>query len=153
MSAEIRGIPQLRARIEAITPNRELLRTIALSAVREQKLLAPRKTGNLGRSIHIGAVTPTRAETIASASYAAYVERGTRPHEIRPRNRKALRWAASAADARLTGTPRTGGRVRFAKRVQHPGTRAQPFMVPGARKAVEGAGLKNVVVTAWNSAA
>ena len=153
MTAEIRGIPQLRARIEAITPNRELLRTIALSAVREQKLLAPRKTGNLGRSIHIGAVTPTRAETIASASYAAYVERGTRPHEIRPRNRKALRWAASAADARLTGTPRAGGRVRFAKRVQHPGTRARPFMVPGAQKAVQAAGLKATVIAAWDSAA
>jgi hypothetical protein len=151
--AEIRGIPQLRVRIEAITPNRELLRTIALSAVREQKLLVPRKTGNLGRSIHIGAVTPTRAETIASADYATFVETGTRPHTIRPRNRKALRWAASAGDARLSGTPRSGGRVRFAKRVQHPGTRAQPYMIPGARKAVEGAGLKNVVVTAWNEAA
>ena len=61
MSAEVKGIPQLRARIDAITPDAKLLRTIALSAVREQKLLAPRKTGNLGRSIHIGAVTPTRA--------------------------------------------------------------------------------------------
>ena len=153
MSAQISGIPQLRARIEAITPNEKLLRTIALSAVREQKLLAPRKTGNLGRTIHLGAVTPTRAETIASASYAAYVEQGTRPHEIRPRNRKALRWAASSGDARLSGTPRSGGRVRFAKRVQHPGTRAQPFMVPGAKKAVEDAGLKATVVSAWNDAA
>ena len=153
MSAEIRGIPQLRARIEAITPDAKLLRTIALSAVREQKLLAPRKTGNLGRSIHIGAVTPTRAETIASADYAIHVERGTRPHEIRPRNRKALRWAADGSQARLTGSPRSGGRVRFAKRVQHPGTRAQPFMVPGAQKAVEGAGLKATVIAAWNEAA
>lgn len=153
MSAEISGIPQLRARIEAIKPNAQLLRTIALSAVREQKLLAPRKTGNLGRSIHIGAVTPTRAETSASADYAGYVEQGTRPHVIRPKNRKALRWAASSGDARLSGSPRSGGRVRFAKRVQHPGTRAQPFMVPGAQKAVEGAGLKATVVKAWDSAA
>jgi hypothetical protein len=153
MPAEIRGIPQLRARIEAITPNAGLLRKVALLAVREQKLLAPRKTGNLARTIHLGAVTPTRAETIASADYAAYVEQGTRPHEIRPRNRKALRWAADGASARLSGTPRSGGRVRFAKRVMHPGTRAQPFMVPGAQKAVEGAGLKAAVVKEWNDAA
>jgi hypothetical protein len=153
VSAEIRGIPQLRARIEAITPNAGLLRKVALLAVREQKLLAPRKTGNLARTIHLGAVTPTRAETIASADYAAYVERGTRPHEIRPRNRKALRWAADGASARLSGTPRSGGRVRFAKRVMHPGTRAQPFMVPGAQKAVEGAGLKAAVVKAGDDAA
>jgi hypothetical protein len=153
VSAEIRGIPQLRARIEAITPNAGLLRKVALLAVREQKLLAPRKTGNLARTIHLGAVTPTRAETIASADYAAYVERGTRPHEIRPRNRKALRWAADGASARLSGTPRSGGRVRFAKRVQHPGTRAQPFMIPGAQKAVEGAGLKATVIKSWDEAA
>ena len=153
MSASVSGVPQLRARIEAIKPNAKLLRTIALSAVREQKLLAPRKTGNLGRTIHIGSVTPTRAETIASASYAAYVERGTKPHVIRPRNRKALRFPASSGDARLSGSPRSGGRVRFAKRVNHPGTRAQPFMVPGAQKAVEGAGLKSLVVKAWDDAA
>ena len=153
MSAEISGIPQLRARITAITPNEKLLRTIALSAVREQKLLAPRRTANLARSIHIGAVTPTRAETIASADYAGYVEQGTRPHVIRPRNRKALRFPATRADARLSGAPRKGGRVRFAKRVMHPGTRAQPFMVPGAQKAVSDAGLKATVIKAWNDAA
>lgn len=153
MSASISGIPQLRARIEAIKPNEKLLRTIALSAVREQKLLVPRKTGNLGRTIHLGAVTPTRAETIASAHYAAYVEQGTRPHVIRPKNRKALRFPADAGSARLSGSPRTGGRVRFAKRVNHPGTRAQPFMLPGAKKAIEGAGLKATVERAWNEAA
>lgn len=153
MSAEISGIPQLRARITAITPNEKLLRRIALSAVREQKLLAPRKTGNLARTIHVGAVTPTRAETIASAHYATHVETGTRAHEIRPRNRKALRFPADKASARLSGAPRVGGRVRFAKRVMHPGTRAQPFMVPGAQKAVSDAGLKATVVKAWNDAA
>lgn len=153
MSATISGIPQLRARIEAIKPNAKLLRTIALSAVREQKLLVSKKTGNLARTIHLGAVTPTRAETIASADYAAYVEQGTKPHEIRPRNRKALRFPADGGSARLSGSPRTGGRVRFAKRVQHPGTRAQPFMLPGAKKAIQGAGLKATVERAWNEAA
>ena len=153
MSASISGIPQLRARIEAIKPNEKLLRTIALSAVREQKLLVPRKTGNLGRTIHLGRVTAQVAETIASASYAAYVERGTRPHVIRPRNRKALRFPADAGSARLSGSPRTGGRVRFAKRVQHPGTKAKPYMLPGARRAIEGAGLRATLVAAWNDAA
>lgn len=150
MSAEITGIPQLRARIEAITPNRDFMRRLALLAVREQKILVPRRTGNLGRTIHLGAVTPTRAETIASADYAAHVERGTRPHVIRPRNRKALRFSADG-NTTLAGRPR--GNVRFAKRVNHPGTRAQPYMVPGAQKAVEGAGLKAAVITSWDEAA
>ena len=152
MSASISGVPQFRARIEAITPNAKFLRTIALSAVREQKILVPRRTGNLGRTIHLGAVTPTRAETIASASYAAYVELGTRPHVIRPRNRHALRWA-EGGNARLSGSPRKGGKVRFSRRVQHPGTRAQPYMLPGARRAIEGAGLRATLEAAWNAAA
>ena len=98
-------------------------------------------------------MTPSRAETIASADYAAFVERGTRPHEIRPRNRKVLRFAADAGSARLSGSPRKGGRVRFAKRVQHPGTRAQPFMVPGAQKALQDVGLKATVISSWDEAA
>lgn len=151
MSAEIHGIPQLRARIEAITPNRELMRTLALSAVREQKILVPRKTRNLGRTIRLGAVTPTSAETIAGASYAAYVERGTRAHVIRPKRARALRWAAG--NPTLSGRPRAGGNVRFAKRVNHPGTRAQPFMVPGAEKALRDVGLKATVIKSWNDAA
>ena len=173
---DIQGIPQLRARISAITPNEKLLRTIALSAVREQKLLVPRKTSTLGRSIHLGAVTPTRAETIASAHYATYVERGTRAHEIKPRNRKALRWKSGGSNrisigghsfSASMGASRTGAiggvdsgvarpkarKHRFAKRVMHPGTRAQPFMLPGAQKAVADTGLKATVVAAWNSAA
>jgi hypothetical protein len=148
----IRGMTQLLARMEAIKPNANLMRTLALSAVREQKILVPRKTGNLGRSIRLGSVSPTRAETVAAAHYAAYVERGTRAHVIRPKSKKVLRWAADGS-ARLSGAVRTGGKVRFAKRVNHPGTRAQPFMLPGAKKAVEGAGLKTVIVTAWNRAA
>lgn len=40
---------------------------------------------------------------------------GTEAHEIRPRTRRALRWAAP-------------GGVRFATRVWHPGTRANPFL-------------------------
>lgn len=152
MSAEFIGIPQLRARIEAITPNRDFMRRLALLAVREQKILVPRRTGNLGRTIHLGAVTPTRAETIASADYAAHVERGTRPHVIRPRRARVLR-VPETGGSTLAGRSRAGRRPRFYKRVNHPGTRAQPYMVPGAQKAVEGAGLKSAVITSWDEAA
>lgn len=128
------------------------MRLLGLSAVREQKLLVRRKTGNLGRTIHLGPVTATTALTVATANYAAYVERGTRPHEITPRAAKALRWAASPAGARLTGTPRKGAAVVFAKRVHHPGTKAYPFMIPGAKLAVSKSGV-DAIVSAWNQAA
>lgn len=143
---------ELHARLRAITPDAELMRTLATRAVREQKLLAPRKTSNLGRSIHVESVTATTAQTVASADYAAHVEYGTRGGQtIVPKRARALRWAASGADARLSGSPRSGGNVRFAKRVIRGATRAQPYMVPGAQKAVEG--IKDIVIESWNSAA
>jgi hypothetical protein len=147
----IKGLPQLRARFQAIKPSPDLMRSLALSAVREQKLLVPRKTGNLGRSIGIGAVTATSAETKATANYAAFVELGTRPHVIRPRNRKALRFAVGG-NARLTGSPRSGAPVVFARKVNHPGTKPKPYMVPGAEKAVRSLGAESIVKR-WNDAA
>ncbi len=150
--AELQGAPQLQARLHAIGKTEGYMRLLGLAAVREQKLLVHRKTGNLGRSIHLGSVTPTHAVTIASANYAADVEFGTRAHEITPNARKALRWAASPGGARLTGTPRKGAAVVFAKRVHHPGTRPYPYMIPGAKLAVSKAGT-NAIVEQWNGAA
>lgn len=147
----IKGLSQLLSRFEAISPNPKLMRNLALTAVREQKIMAPYKTGNLRRSIMVGAVTDKYAETRATANYAAAVELGTRPHVIRPRNRKALRFAAGGS-GRLSGSPRSGGPVIFAKKVNHPVTKAKPYMVPGATKAVRELGA-DFVVRAWNDAA
>jgi hypothetical protein len=137
----VKGLAQLLSRFSAIQPNPQFMRTLALSAVREQKLEAPRRTGNLGRTIRIGRVSASEAETIAGASYAIYVHEGTRPHVIVPRKAKALAWKG------------TGGKVRFAKRIRHPGTKANPFMLRGARKAIENTGFAKFIIGRWNSAA
>lgn len=149
---DVKGLPQLRARFEAIKPNPNLMRQLALTAVAEQKKLVPRRTGNLARTIGIGSVTAVSAETLATANYAAYVELGTRPHDIVPRSKKALRFAVGSG-ATLAGKPRKGASVVFAKRVHHPGTKPKPFMVPGARNAVEQVGFKEVIYREWNDAA
>lgn len=47
--------------------------------------------------------------------YATYVNDGTRPHVIRPRNAQVLRF-------------RVGGRIVFARKVDHPGTKPNPFL-------------------------
>lgn len=152
MSVTVKGVPQLRARFEAIKPNPNLMRSLALSAVAEQKRLVPRRTGNLARSIGIGSVTPTVAETVATAHYAAFVELGTKAHEIVPRTKKVLRFAVGG-NATLSGRPRAGAAVVFAKRVRHPGTKAKPFMIPGAQAAVKAAGFVGKIIDAWNRAA
>lgn len=147
-----KGLAQLLSRFSAIKPNRQLMRDLAVAAVREQKLEVPRRTGNLGRSIHIGAVSETEAQTIASASYALYVHEGTKAHTIVPRRAKALAFPA-AGSGTLSGRVRKGGKVRFAKRVRHPGTKANPFMLRGAVKAVESTGFAKYVIERWNRAA
>lgn len=43
--------------------------------------------------------------------YGAGVHNGTKPHEIRPKTKTALKWGKN-----------------FAKRVQHPGTKPDPFL-------------------------
>lgn len=143
MTASIRiqfkGLPELRKRIDAIGELGPFMRDLALDAIGEQKRRAPVKTGNLRRSIHLGRVTARSAETIAGANYAAFVEFGTKPHEIRPRTKRVLRW-------------KSGGSYRYARRVQHPGTRAQPYMIPGAQAAIARAGVDRIIA-AWNRAA
>jgi hypothetical protein len=61
-------------------------------------------------------------EILSPAPYSVYVENPTRPHIIRARNARALRFEA-------------GGQTLFRKQVQHPGTPGFPFMGPGYQQA------------------
>ena len=156
MAEVIIGLGALDRRLNAISPLKggsALMKKLAASTIREEKLLVPRKTGNLGRSIHVQSVTAESATIIAAANYAAFVEYGTKPHEITPNAKKALRFAASAAGRRLSGSPRKGANVVFAKVVHHPGTKPHPYMVPGAKLAVSRAGLVEEIIKEWNGAA
>ncbi len=153
MTEPIQGMSDLQKRLAAIQDTHKLLGTIALLGVARAKELVPRKTGNLGRTIRLGLVTTTNAQIIAGGQlgvgYAQAVEFGTRPHRIVPKNKKVLRFSRNA---RLSGSPRSGSDAIFSMYVDHPGTRAQPYLMPGAQKAVEEAGI-NSIVTAWNQAA
>lgn len=57
------------------------------------------------------------------APHALFVNLGTRPHIIEPKNKKALRWAS-------------GGRFFFAGRVKHPGYRGDAYMIAATTDAV-----------------
>lgn len=158
----LQGYEALRRRIAALSGpvlGVDIMKTLAVAVVRESKLLVHRQTGNLGRSIGVSEVTATSARVAVTSGYAGYVEKGTRAHEIRPNARKALRWAASPAGRRLTGSPTVAaqrggsGGVRFARVVHHPGTKPYPFLKPGAEKAITSAGLADRIVAVWNSAA
>lgn len=150
--SQLKGYAGLRARLEALGgTNPQLMNRIGLAGVREAKLLVRRKTGHLGRNIRVQSFSARNVVVEAATGYAGFVEYGTKPHVITPNARKALRFAASASGRRLTGTPRTGAAVIFAKRVNHPGSKAHPFLVPGMRKAAEGIG--GDIVKAWDESA
>lgn len=151
------GERQLDNRLKAIGgTNKAILTRLGLRAVFHSKALVPRKTGNLGRTIRVAGMTATSVRVEAGGTnkvgYAAFVEFGTKPHDIVPRNKKVLRFA-TGGNARLSGSPRSGAPAVFTKRVRHPGTKAHPYLVPGSQKALRDEGLKDQIVTAWNRAA
>jgi hypothetical protein len=152
------GYDDLQRRFAAISSGqatRKLMGELGLLAVAEAKSLVPRKTGNLGRTIRVDRVTADSVTITAGGrrgiGYAKPVEYGTRAHTIVPRNKKVLAWGGSR---RLSGSLRSGAKAQFfAKRVRHPGTRAKPYLRPGAAQALQRAGLAKMVVNAWNEAA
>ena len=75
---------------------------------------APVLTGYLARTVYKD-VGFGEAKVGAAASYAEAVEKGTRPHEIRPINGKVLAF-------------KVAGKMIFTPIVHHPGTRANPFL-------------------------
>ena len=152
------GGPALERRLKALgKAPAATLKEIGIRGVAEAKRLVPRRTGNLGRTIRVAAITDRYVEVsaggAAASGYAAAVEYGTKPHVIVPRRRKALAW----------GGPRTlGGRLRvsggvtasptnFARRVRHPGTKAKPYLRPGIQKALDQVGVGEIV-RVWNEA-
>ena len=153
--AELQGERELQRRLAAIGDTRKLLGTVGLLAVREAKLIVPRRTGNLGRSIRLGRVSEDSAEVLAGGQsqigYAAAVEFGTKPRTIRPRRAKVLAWGGART---LGGRLRKGARpTNFARSVRHPGSKAKPYLIPGIRRALSKAGIKATIIDAWNRAA
>ncbi len=83
------------------------------------------KTGALVQSLFNRAIPKGRevGHDPARAPHAVFVQLGTRPHEIRPKNKKALRWAS-------------GGKFFFAGKVSHPGYRGDGYLFNAATLAV-----------------
>jgi hypothetical protein len=83
--------------------------------VNELVKVAPVDTSYLRNNINHEVVGNT--VEIHAPEYALYLEFGTKPHEIRPVNAKALHWKSGKKDV-------------FAMVVHHPGTQPQPFIRP-----------------------
>lgn len=84
------------------------------------------RTGSLVRSLYNRAIPRGRevGHDPQVAPHAIFVLFGTRPHKIRPRDKKALRWVGA------------GGRFAFAKEVNHPGYIGDSYLFRAADNAI-----------------
>lgn len=86
---------------------------IAIRFQNELVLASPVDTGRLRNSIRVDA--RGNVLTITMVDYAFYVEFGTPPHIIKPKDKQSLKF-------------KVGREEVFAKVVRHPGTRPNPFI-------------------------
>jgi len=121
---------------ECIDAAKEL---IGMRMRNELSIKAPWDTGNLSTKIKYD----VEGENIVFSMpiYGLYVEYGTDPHIIRPKNKKALAFAKSGGqrvkhnDGTVSTKLSYGGKTVMTdavivKEVHHPGTTPQPFVRP-----------------------
>jgi HK97 gp10 family phage protein len=94
--------------------------------------LVSKRSGKLSRSIRVSVkrrggkfiaqIIAGRARKKDDPFYALFVEKGTKAHEIRPKNRKSLFIAGL-----------------FKEEVKHPGAKPQPFLAPALKQAADAA--------------
>jgi hypothetical protein len=117
-SVQIIGLDQLVAKLKeapsiaAPILQRALSASQAILAKYTTKGIVPWRTGFLTQSFR-AEITTGLLRWFPTASYAPYVEFGTRPHTILPVEKKALYWPGAAHPVH---------------RVNHPGTKPNAFM-------------------------
>lgn len=79
------------------------------------------KTGHLRRGITNFRRGMTATVHTSNIKYASMVEKGTKAHIIRPKNKKALYWKGASHPV---------------KQVNHPGSKAKPYLIPAFDKEV-----------------
>lgn len=108
----------VKAPMKMTTELNKAINRIVVKVERDAKRNAPVNKqsggGNLRQSIKSAMIGVARGKVEVGADYGVFVHEGTRPHIIRVRQRKVL------ANKRQ-------GKI-FGKVVQHPGTKANPFL-------------------------
>lgn len=134
IEVNIQGIEAIRASFARLVPETQTkvlkgLAQVAFDAAQRQ-VDTHTQTGALARSLRLrsdGDGGWIIGHDQQSAPYAPFVHWGSRPHVIRPREKKALRWPSGQ-----------GGQTGFvfAKWVRHPGYAGDAYLVKAADEAV-----------------
>lgn len=110
----VRLDPSARVHVDAAV-NDWLEHTIGRAILNDAQHLVPKRTGRLRDSLRAEVHEKVLRVGSLDVNYATDVEMGTSPHVIKPRFKQALYWP---------------GADHPVKRVNHPGTRAQPYLRP-----------------------
>ena len=137
---KLTGARELRARFKALRlVFKPIGRQWADGTVRRAKGRVRVRSGKTKNSIRRQNATQRKAAV--SAGYGArFLDKGTVPHELRPKKVRAMKFNVA-------------GRPMFAKRVHHPGAKAQPFLRVSAREELASSDKVDTVIRAWNSVA
>lgn len=106
--------------------------------VRVARPQIPAKTGKTRASVHVANADSDGAEITAS-SVAVMIDTGTKPHAIEPVRFEVVRFQSR-------------GQTVFARKVDHPGTRAHPYRMRAAEEALRRHPLDEHFIDAWNRA-
>ena len=118
---------EIEERLERALPE------IAIRMQNELMLVAPVDTGRLKNSIKVKSTS--EGLIIWMVDYGKFVEFGTPPHIIKPTEKKALKFKVK----------KESGKIVFAKKVRHPGTRPNPFI----RNTIQNK-LRNIIIEEIN---
>lgn len=113
-------LPDFIKKVIQNDPNfkRDLLLRMANEFLQAIRFLAPRDTGEYANSWGVQSID-SNSVTIGTphGNLAIYLEYGTQPHPIFPKNKKTLHWVDASGD-------------HFALYVRHPGFPAHPHIRP-----------------------
>lgn len=110
----VRIDPSARAHVDAAI-NRWLEDDIGAAILGDAQQLVPKKTSRLHDSLRAEVHGKVLRVGSLDVNYSTYVEMGTPPHVIMPRNKKALYWPGAAHPV---------------AKVNHPGAEPQPYLRP-----------------------
>ena len=98
---------------------RKVVKNSAFNIERNAKSSVSVKTGHLRRSISTKIGDMEATIHTSNVKYAVIVEKGSKAHVIRPKNKKALYWKGASHPV---------------KQVNHPGSKAKPYLIPAFEK-------------------
>ena len=143
-TVRVEGVSALRVTLPQIPKEIERLTILRMSQIAydstQRGAGRHSKSGALFQSVYNRAIPGGRevGHDPQRAPHALFVNFGTRPHIIRPKEKKALRWVM-------------GNRFIFAKFVRHPGYKGDAYILDAAADAM--AQFKQIVDQATKDAA